>query len=332
MKLKTMFSSIIAFAFIMLEPVSAFAYQTSYQTDVVPEIEDEALSLTINFCYSKNAIDIPISGAGIGINRISDLEVVNGFAHYTVVDYDDYKDLIKIDQYGDDVTFAGISGTESNKLAARFALKAPEPEQMEYTGLNGLAKFTDLEAGMYLVREVDVTGRAADYSEFDAFLVSVRLAMDFSGENVWKYDVIADPKTKVTENSVPESSIPISSTPESSTESSTPESSIPISSTPESCTESSTPESSIESSTPESSITISSTPESSSENSTPVSSNPESSNPSEPTSTPEESSKPGIPVITGEASMLFVVILIFFVSALVITVTVNKKKRTDDEK
>ena len=315
MKLKTMFSSIIAFAFIMLEPVSAFAYQTSYQTDVVPEIEDEALSLTINFCYSKNDIDIPISGAGIGINRISDLEVVNGFAHYTVVDYDDYKDLIKIDQYGDDVTFAGISGTESNKLAARFALKAPEPEQMEYTGLNGLAKFTDLEAGMYLVREVDVTGRAADYSEFDAFLVSVPLAMDFSGENVWKYDVIADPKTTVTEVSNPESSIPISSTPESST----PESSTPESSTPES-------------STPESSITISSTPESSSENSTPVSSNPESSNPSEPTSTPEESSKPGIPVITGEASMLFVVILIFFVSALVITVTVNKKKRTDDEK
>ena len=104
MKIKRIFVGLTALALMMLEPVSAFAYET----DVVPDIEDTALSLTVNFCYSKNDVDIPIPGAEISINRISDLTVVNGEARYTVVDYEDYKDLIKYDEYGREATFAGI--------------------------------------------------------------------------------------------------------------------------------------------------------------------------------------------------------------------------------
>lgn len=335
MKIKSFFASLLACAFIMLEPVSTYAYQT----DVVPEIEDRALSLTINFCYSKNDTDIPIPGAEVSINRISDLEVINGYAFYTVVDYEDYAELIKKDEKGNDVTFEGISGTESNKLAARFALKVPAPEQTDVTAVNGIVKFENLTAGMYLVRETNATGKALDYSYFEPFLVSVPLAQDYTGENIWIYDVLADPKTTVEEKpQPPDSSVPDSSIPDSSvSESSVPESSEPESSEPESSeSESSEPESSVpessepessepESSNPESSVTESSAPKESSDSSEP--STP--SKPSEPTSTPE-SSTPGIPVITGESSILLFVVVIFFISAFVITLTVNKKKRNDD--
>ena len=129
-----------------------------------------------------------------------------------------------------DVTFEGISFSESVSLAKKFAgiAETLSPVATAVTDGNGMCKFDALAQGMYLVRELSASGDAKKYQLFEPYMISVPLAVSVNGVNEWQYDVLSEPKTKVSSGSHDEVSKQTSddSRPESS-EPSKPESSVP---------------------------------------------------------------------------------------------------------
>ena len=247
MKLKFMsllVSLFTAMLLVMTEPVGIFALDNN----LVPDIdENQNKSLTVYFYVQKLGVDTAIEGAEIGIYKIADLESENGSANYTVSET--YFSLAKIEN-DKDTTFEGISFSESVELAKKFANIAEtlSPVATGVTDSNGVYQFDNLEKGMYLVRELSASGDAKKYQLFEPYMVSVPLAVSVSEVNEWQYDVLSEPKTKVSSGSHDEVSKQTSddSKPESS-QPSKPESSQP--SKPESSQpskpESSQPESSV---------------------------------------------------------------------------------------
>ena len=244
MKLKFMSLLISLFTvmfLVMTEPVSISAFDS----DLVPNI-DETLrkSLTVYFYVEKLGVPTPIDGAEIGIYKIADLKTKNGSANYSVTET--YSSLAKI-KNDRDITFEGISFSESVELAKNFDKTAQkeQPLKTAVTDHSGICKFDDLEQGMYLVRELSATGTAEKYQYFDAYMISVPLTVSYNGVNEWQYDVLSDPKTKVSSGggdeiskdtsaeSKPESTISDISAPDiSMPESSQPQISQPQSSSP----------------------------------------------------------------------------------------------------
>lgn len=246
MKLKFMsllVSLFTAVLLVMTEPVGVFALDNN----LVPDIdENQNKSLTVYFYVQKLGVDTAIEGAEIGIYKIADLKSENGSANYTVSET--YSSLAKI-KNDKDTTFEGISFSESVELAKKFAdiAETLSPIATGVTDSNGVYQFNDLEQGMYLVRELSASGEAKKYQLFEPYMVSVPLAVSVNEVNEWQYDVLSEPKTKVSSGSHDEVSKQTSddSRPESS-EPSKPESSKPESSKPESSTpQSSQPESSV---------------------------------------------------------------------------------------
>ena len=207
MNIKRILLVLSVFAFLMLEPVSAFAAES----DRMPDLTDEAGNLTVYFMVQKTGVDTPLSGAHVAINKVADLNVKGGSAEYTVTK--EFSNLQKLD--GDrDVTFAGISVSDSIALAKVFALQVGDPESEKVTGEDGRCSFENLDRGMYLVREVSAEGDATEFEFFEPYFISVPLARVYVGENEWLYDVLSEPKT-VEIRPVPSSepSPPISSEP-----------------------------------------------------------------------------------------------------------------------
>ena len=247
MKLKFMsllVSLFTAMLLVMTEPVGIFALDNN----LVPDIdENQNKSLTVYFYVQKLGVDTAIEGAEIGIYKIADLKTENGSANYSVSET--YASLAKIEK-NRDVTFEGISFSESVSLAKKFAgiAETLSPVATAVTDGNGMCKFDALAQGMYLVRELSASGDAKKYQLFEPYMISVPLAVSVNGVNEWQYDVLSEPKTKVSSGSHDEVSKQTSddSKPESS-QPSKPESSQP--SKPESSQpskpESSQPESSV---------------------------------------------------------------------------------------
>ena len=232
MKLKFMsllVSLFTAMLLVMTEPVGIFALDNN----LVPDIdENQNKSLTVYFYVQKLGVDTAIEGAEIGIYKIADLKSENGSANYTVSE-----------------TYSSLAFSESVELAKKFAdiAETLSPIATGVTDSNGVYQFNDLEQGMYLVRELSASGEAKKYQLFEPYMVSVPLAVSVNEVNEWQYDVLSEPKTKVSSGSHDEVSKQTSddSRPESS-EPSKPESSKPESSKPESSTpQSSQPESSV---------------------------------------------------------------------------------------
>ncbi len=189
----------------------------------MPDIENEKKSLTVYFYVQKIGVDTPLDGAEIGIYRIADLKTSYGSANYTVLDK--YSSLKKTSD-NKDVTFEGIPVTESIALAKQFADITDKPEMTAVTDENGMCRFDDLEQGMYLVRELSASGEAKKYQLFEPYMISVPLAFsDVQSGNRWQYDVLSEPKTKVSSGSHSEMSTGTS-------EVSNPEFSVPESSKP----------------------------------------------------------------------------------------------------
>lgn len=299
MKLKC-YSFLIAFLTVILfaitEPVSVFAVNENS----VPDIDDQSKSLTVYFFIQKTGVDTPIPGAEIGIYKIADLQVEGGSANYTVLD--EYASLKKVEDERD-VTFDGLSFSDSTKLAKQFAELVKEPEETALTNDKGICKFYNMQQGMYLVCELSVTGEAEQYELFEPYMISVPLAVENNdGENEWLYEVLSEPKTKVIDLTSEESG-GNPNVSEVSTVSDT---------------------SGIEHSQPSKSSSLS-------DSSSPaVSSQPQPSASSEVTHQPSQTSD-GTTIFTGETtSWIFAILGMWFASVLVVLMTGKKKKGVDE--
>ena len=142
MKLKLKYLSLLVslltvMLFVVTGPFSVLALEENS----VPDIENEKKSLTVYFFVQLVGVDTPIEGAEVGIYRIADLKTSFGSANYTVLDK--YAELKKT-QDDRDVTFEGISVSESIALAKKFAVFSETPEITAVTDENGMCKFDDL--------------------------------------------------------------------------------------------------------------------------------------------------------------------------------------------
>ena len=196
MKLKFMSFLISLFTvmfLVMTEPVSISALDSN----LVPDTdESKTKSLTVYFYVEKLGVPTAIGGAEIGIYKIADLKTQNGSANYSVTE--SYTSLAKTEQ-NRDITFEGISFSESVELAKDFAKIAQKekPLKTAVTNNNGICKFDGLEQAMYLVCELSAKGQAEKYQLFEPYMISVPLAVSYNGVNEWQYDVLSEPKTKV---------------------------------------------------------------------------------------------------------------------------------------
>ena len=280
-------------------------------------------SLTIFFYVQINGVDTPLPGAEVGICRVAELEIdENQHAAYTLLP--EYEKLKKYEG-SRDVTFDGLSVSESVELAQALAAYSPAVEQQAVTDQNGEAVFSDLEQGMYLVRELKAEGKSAEYELFEPYLISVPIYMAEAEPYGWLEDVLSEPKTvvkRIPEASQPSQTSEISKTSEplEPAESSKPtESSQPA--------ESSKPG---ESSGPAgSSQSESSEPLQSSKSSWVESSRPsQRTEPPESTiSAPSEVSSPGESFLTGSSSVPFLVAAVVFGVSIVLMVVFGKKHR-----
>lgn len=238
MKLKyfsVILSLLTVMFFVMTEPVGIAALDN----DRVPDIDStQSKTLTLYFYVQLKGVDTPIEGAEMGIYRLSDLVTNGGSAEYPVLEA--YASLRTMED-DKDVTFEGISVSESVLLADSFANAVSQPDQTAVTDKNGRCSFEGLEQGMYLVRQLSAKGQAQDYQFIAPYLISVPLAVNYTGENEWQYEVLSEPKSKpkpiseVSDHSEPfEDSDTDVSAPLESSEPSKPESSKPESSQPES--------------------------------------------------------------------------------------------------
>ena len=201
---------------VMTEPVSISAFDS----DLVPDIDENLnKSLTVYFYVEKLGVPTPIDGAEIGIYKIAGLETKNGSASYSVTE--SYSSLAKISK-NRDITFEGISFSESVEFAKSFEeiAKKEQPLKTAVTNSDGICRFDALEQGMYLVRELSKTGTAEKYQSFAAYMISVPFPESHDGLNEWQYDVLSEPKTKISSGSGDEISKDTSD--ESRTESSEP--------------------------------------------------------------------------------------------------------------
>lgn len=195
MKLKTL-SIILAFFILSVGSVSVSAATGI----IIPELSDLPKSLTIQFSVQKSGVDTPIAGAQIGINKIASLHMEGGQAYYKVTE--DYLDLAKFEN-DCDVTFNGLSVSDSIVLAKQFSEVATAAEQTAVTDDKGQCKFQIAEQGMYLVQELSAVGDADKYELFAPYIISVPYPENYSGSWEWLYDVLSEPKTVITPKPVP---------------------------------------------------------------------------------------------------------------------------------
>lgn len=198
--MKKYFLLLVAAIIIIMEPLSAFADQT-YS---MPPIEDKEVELTIYFYVQHNGIEVPISDAEIAVYKTADISCEGGGAEYTLLP--DYWSLRKM-RDEKDVTFDGITATQSAELAEKLSQLTETFEQSAVTGADGKCTFFGLSQGMYLVREINAEGEAAKYDTIAPYLISLPLGIKSDDGNYWKYDVLSEPKTKVKRNNDSDSDI-----------------------------------------------------------------------------------------------------------------------------
>ena len=194
--MKTKQTKIIMLALIIITLIITTSLSAFALDDSMPPIEGNAKNLKIEFYVEKNGEPISIPGAEIGIYRVSDIKVQGGSAEYIVLDK--YSQLRTLED-GRDVTFNGITVSQSQELAQEFAKLVTTPDFTGVTNTEGECEFSDLEQGMYLVKEEAATLDAEKYEKFAPYLVSVPLAQKSDDGNSWMYTVVSEPKTTVSE-------------------------------------------------------------------------------------------------------------------------------------
>lgn len=153
------------------------------------DLEDRLGSLTLTYIADDN--NKCIAGAKVYIYKIASLTVKNGDAKYTLVD-DLKKDYPNIN-------FAGMSSEELDNMAKDMSNKDINQIAEVETDTNGVCKFTNLEPGLYLIKEKAKLGMAKDYEYFKPFIINVPFPQIneklYNGH--WTYDVESLPKTEL---------------------------------------------------------------------------------------------------------------------------------------
>ncbi|MEE3450856.1 MAG: SpaA isopeptide-forming pilin-related protein [Acutalibacteraceae bacterium] len=181
---------IILTVLVMIQPLAAVADES----DRMPDIDVIEKSLTIDFSVQNNEKDIPISGAEISIYKVADLKCEYGSAEYTLLSQ--YESLKK---YKDnkDVTFEGMTVSESNQFSKNIAKLVTDADAVGITDISGKYTFKGLTQGMYLIIETKAYDEADEYEIMDPYIVSVPFPQKKAEENYWEYEIISKPKTAI---------------------------------------------------------------------------------------------------------------------------------------
>ena len=176
---------------LLLTLLSTFALQAAASPNPIDPVEtDRKTSLTLQYVYNS----IQIEGATFNLYRVGDMTKAGAFRFDSPFEgVYDYRE--------DDDDWATIAGKMESR--AKLAEDPVTPFRTEITDENGVAAFTDLPTGVYLV-----SGEPREFENDDKyssvpFLVSLPtfVGEDHDGvKDVWKYDVMAVPKVNYTGN------------------------------------------------------------------------------------------------------------------------------------
>lgn len=187
MRKKSNFKAIAAALMCSLAVASpVLAEDNAWEINRMPDSTQDTGTLTINFASEKGGKAVPLDGATISVYQVAKLHTHGGSADFdTLPGYTDAAGE-KID-----IKDAG----ESNALAEKLDKAKSGKTASAKTDAGGVAKFSSIPAGMYLVVEEGKSGDSAKYETFAPYLITVPLAE--SGN--WNYNVVSAPKTTPSE-------------------------------------------------------------------------------------------------------------------------------------
>lgn len=169
----------------------SYFFVSALENDMPPLVKDKNGSLNVNtFEGSK-----PVSGFEFTVYKVADIEVQPSG---TVL----YKPVSEFDI--PEAKYDGMTVEESQTAAEKMAVIAEK-----LTGTSaisddlGVAEFTDLKPGMYLVVNTSRTKMAVAYHTIKPFLISVPYPVKSDSGNYWEYEVSADPKTSISRIPLP---------------------------------------------------------------------------------------------------------------------------------
>lgn len=152
---------------------------------------EEGRKGSLKLTYTTEDTNKPISGSKVQIYTIATLSVHKGDAKYELVD--------AVKNAYPDLNLAGMTTDEINALAENMVNLNLTAAAEATTDDNGVAKFENIEPGMYLVREFAKIGMAKDYEEFSPFFIQIPYPQTedtvYTGQ--WLYDVESLPKTEL---------------------------------------------------------------------------------------------------------------------------------------
>jgi hypothetical protein len=158
--------------------IMTLCLSTVLGTAAAAEMPDLSRTGKISVTMKSTKTGEVVPGGELSLYKVADVRVDNGFKFV----------------YTDDFASAGTAITEDTKLDGELAktyagiAKDKTPLKIVTVGSGGVAEFTELEPGLYLI----VQKTAADgYSVIDPFLVTIPLK---NADGSYVYDVDATPK------------------------------------------------------------------------------------------------------------------------------------------
>lgn len=173
---------------VLLLPITLFFGYKS-EASSLPDISEDNF-LTVNMIYKDGEKKIGISGAGIKITKLADIEIGSSLA------------IKNISLIGDlDIDWFNLTAEESNQLAKKISsllLDSDVNSQVKTSDDLGKVEFPNLENAIYLVEEISKTGEAVKYSKIEPFFVILPQSYKKeNGEFTWTRSVNAYPKTEI---------------------------------------------------------------------------------------------------------------------------------------
>ena len=173
---------------VLLLPITLF-FGSKSEASSLPDISENNF-LNVNMIYKDGENKIGISGAGIKISKVADIEFSPSLAIKNIFSIRD----LNIDWFN-------LTAEESNLLAKKISNLLVDSDVENQTRISdnlGKVEFPDLEDGIYLVEEVSKTGDAAKYSKIEPFFVSLpQNSKDENGRVTWTRSIKAYPKTEI---------------------------------------------------------------------------------------------------------------------------------------
>ncbi len=186
---KKISSTIIMLAFILL-----FNLLTVHPAHAAGNDQD-GNTLNIHYYVQINGVEKPLPDAGIEIVRVADIDETNGIRTVGYSLLPEYASVRKM-KNGEDITFRNITVEKMIQLAENIDAIASGADGFCITDRKGMASFSELKDGMYLVRQKSSSGISEDYEHFAPYLISVPFPEIKDGKTFWKSEVLSEPKTR----------------------------------------------------------------------------------------------------------------------------------------